>query len=195
MIPFFYLKKTKQPLIGFWLVFTFEIIWQRSQRKVHLFAKPSKGFIGKWTEKVTEFWWYPSHLNLTSKCKQVPQHISERHDNKYHCIIWTITYHKWTIMHWFNNFKTIFQTTSVKQREQMNGWACVCISTIQDSNLTLKVCIIEKTNSAVWWLMTGNRMPIKTIRSDQGLYGSMVFHKLETHLSHRSPSSKGQRAA
>lgn len=54
----------------------------------------------------------------------------------------------------------------------------VCLHTVTD---------IEKHPAFLWWLMTGNHMPIKTFGCNQEPYGSIVF---ETHLSHRSPSLK-----
>lgn len=57
----------------------------------------------------------------------------------------------------------------------------MCLHTVTD---------IEKHPVFLWWLMTGNHMPIKTFGSNRELYGSIVIHKFETHLSHRSPYLK-----
>lgn len=53
---------------------------------------------------------------------------------------------------------------------------------------------IEKHPASLWWLMTGNHMPIKTFGSNQELYGSILLHTFETHLSLRSSSLKRSNA-
>ena len=68
-------------------------------------------------------------------------------------------------------------TCSGEEGTMLPSVGSMCLHTASD---------IEKHPASLWWLMTSNHMPIKTFSSNQELYGSILLHKFETHLSFRT---------